>query len=81
MAKYNATFTSVWDGGLKINARCYVSEKKQLVTRIGKNDACDDIEEDLDILEYEYITMDNGKTYKAVLEDEMDIYEEEVVGY
>lgn len=81
MARYNATFTSVWDGGIEINARCYVNERKRLVTRIGKNDACDGIEEDLDILEYEYVTMDNGKTYKAVPEDEMEDYEEEVVGY
>ena len=81
MAKYNATFTSVWDGGLEINARCFVNKKKHLVTRVGKNDACDGIEEDLNQLEHEYVTMDSGETYKAVPENEMENYEEEVIGY
>lgn len=81
MAKYNATFTSVWDDGLEINARCFVNKKKHLVTRVGKNDACDGIEEDLNQLEHEYVTMDSGETYKAVPEDEMENYEEEVIGY
>ena len=81
MAKYNATFTSVWDGGLEINARCFVSKRKHLVTRVGKNDACDGIEEDLNQLEHEYVTMDSGEIYKAVPEDEMENYEEEVIGY
>ena len=52
MSKYNATFTSVWDGGLKINARCYVS--KSSILRVGNNDVCNGIEESLDILEDEY---------------------------
>lgn len=72
MARYNATFTSVWDGNLEINARCYVSKRNHSILRVGKNDACDGIEEDLDILEKEYITLDTGETYTAMSEDSYD---------
>lgn len=72
MARYNATFTSVWDGDLEINARCYVSKRNHSVLRVGKNDACDGVEEDLDILEEEYITLDTGEKYAAMSEDSYD---------
>ena len=81
MARYNATFTSVWDGGFEVNSRCYVSKRKHLVTRMGRNDISTDIEESLDVLEDEYVTMDSGEVYKAVPEDEIEDYEEEVIGY
>ena len=81
MAKYNATFTSVWDGGFKVNSRCYVSKRKKLVTRMGRNDISKNIEESLDCLEEEYVVLDTGEKYKAVPDDEMEIYEEEVIGY
>lgn len=72
MARYNASFTSVWDGDLEINARCYVSKRNRSVLRVGKNDACDGIEEDLDILEDEYVTLDTGEKYKAMSEESYD---------
>jgi len=72
MARYNATFTSVWDGNLEINARCYVSKRNNSVLRVGKNDVCDGIEEDLDILEEEYITLDTGEKYTAMPKDSYD---------
>ena len=72
MARYNATFTSVWDGGLEINARCYVSKRNHSVLRVGKNDASLSIEENLDILEEEYVTLDTGEKYKAMSEEAYD---------
>ena len=72
MARYNATFTSVCDGDLEINARCYVSKRNRSVLRVGKNDACDGVEKDLDILEDEYVTLDTGERYKAMSEDSYD---------
>lgn len=81
MGRYNATITSVWDGGFEVSARCYVSKRKHLITRIGKNDVSDSIEEGLDVLEREYVTLDNGEIYKAVPKDEMESYDEEIVRY
>ena len=83
MARYNATFTSVWDGGIEVNSRCYASKQKHLITRIRKNDIGTG-EEMLDILKKEYVTFDNGETYQVCPESEMTIYQErgiEVYGY
>lgn len=81
MPKYNATFTSIWDGNFAVYSRCYVSKRKRLVTRMGRNNISSDIEECLDTLEKQYVTLDSGETYDAVPKDEMNNYEEAIVGY
>ena len=81
MSKYNATFTSIWDGNFAVYSRCYVSKRKRLVTRMGKNNIPSDVEEGLNTLEEQYVTLDSGETYNAVPKDEMNNYEEAVVGY
>ena len=83
MAKYNATFTSVWDGGIEVNSRCYASKRKHLITRFGKNDIGNG-DMYLENLDDEYVTLDTGEQYKACSIDEMESYEEngvEVFGY
>ena len=83
--KYNAIFTSVWDGGLKINSKCCANRKTKIISRIGENDVNDSVEEGLDCLEDEYITfLDTNEKFRAVLIEEMDEYEkhgEIVFGY
>lgn len=81
MSKYNATFTSVWDGNFVVYSRCYVSKRKHLATRMSRNNISNDVEEGLDTLERQYVTLDSGETYNAVPKDEMNNYEEEVIGY
>lgn len=81
MSRYNATFTSIWDGNFAVYSRCYVSKRKHLVTRMGRNHISSDVEEGLDTLETQYVTLDSGETYNAVPKDEMNNYEEAVVGY
>ena len=67
MAKYNATYTSVWDGGIRVNARCCANRKTKRISRIGKNDICPSLEEQLDVLDYEIITFDDTKEeYRAI---------------
>lgn len=81
MSKYNATFTSIWDGNFAVYSRCYVSKRKRLVTRMGRNNISSDVEGGLDTLDKQYVTLDSGETYDAVPKDEMNNYEEAVVGY
>lgn len=81
MSRYNATFTSIWDGNFAVYSRCHVSKRKRLVTRMGRNNISSDVEEGLDTLETQYVTLDSGETYDAVPKDEMNNYEEAVVGY
>lgn len=81
MLKYNATFTSIWYGNFAVYSRCYVSKRKRLVTRMGRNNISSDVEEGLNTLETQYVTLDSGETYNAVPKDEMNNYEEAVVGY
>lgn len=52
-------------------------------TKLGKgqNNISSDVEEGLDTLETQYVTLDSGETYDAVPKDEMNNYEEAVVGY
>ena len=81
MSKYNATFTSIWDGNFAVYSRCYVSKRKRLVTRMGRNNISSDVEEGLNTLETQYVTLDSGETYNAVPKAEMNNYEAAVVGY
>lgn len=48
---------------------------------MGRNNISSDVEEGLDTLETQYVTLDSGETYDAVPKDEMNNYEEAVVGY
>lgn len=61
MARYNATFTSVWDGGFKVNSRCRVNTKTRMITAMGENDLGDN-EEMLDCLDREYVVLDGDTT-------------------
>ena len=73
MGNYNATFTSVWDdGSIKVNARCHVKLRTMEIDKIGKNDISPEIEENLEILEEEYVTMDNGKVFPAYIDERVE---------
>ena len=50
----NATFTSVWDGGYEITTNCKVNMSTKQVFDVERAEV-DDI---LDVLETEYITVD-----------------------
>lgn len=78
MGRYNATYTSVWDGGYKKETRVYVTKKKE-ITRWGKSDHTND--EMLEVLEDEYVDMDNGIHYIARDNESAKLYpnEEHVV--
>lgn len=52
----NATYTSVWDGGYEVTTNCKVNMGTKEVFDIETVDV------DVDILEYEYATID-GKEY------------------
>ena len=66
MSKYNATFVSIWDGGLTVESRCRVNKKTRMITKIGKNDIGGK-EEMLDCLEREYVVVDgDDREYKAM---------------
>ena len=43
MSRYNATFTSIWGGNFAVYSRCYVSKRKHLVTRMGRNNISSDV--------------------------------------
>lgn len=77
MAKRNATFTSVWDGGIKVNSRCHASITKGEITDIGKNDFKGD-DGELEILEEEYVILDSdpSKRYPAKHWDDADASDE-----
>ena len=70
MARYNATYTSVWDGGIEVNSRCCANRKTKKISKIGKNDICSTLEEQLEELEDEYIKFDDtGEEFKAMSHD------------
>lgn len=76
----NATFTSVWDGGYEVTTNCKVNMETREVFDIEVNNS-DEIE-GLNILEYEYITVDgidyavyNAEDYKDRLEETSFWYE------
>jgi len=79
--EYNATYTSVWDGGLEISSRCYVDMDEHLIVEMGENDFPESMTETLDTLEDEYVTMDTGERYPAAPKDEMKNFHEIVIGY
>lgn len=58
----NATFTSVWDGGYEVTTACKVNMETKEVFDI---EIASDGIEDLEILDYEYITLD-GESYEVV---------------
>lgn len=74
--KYNATYTSVWDDGIRVSARCCANRRTKTISRIGKNDICETLEEQLEVLEYEEVTFDDtGETFKAMsISDVIDTY-------
>ena len=50
----NATFTSVWDGGYEITTACKVNMTTKQVFDVEKAE----VDDSLDVLEAEYITID-----------------------
>ena len=51
----NATFTSVWDGGYKVTTDCKVDMETREVFDIEMSE----VDESLDILEKEYVVIDD----------------------
>lgn len=64
----NATFTSVWDGGYEVTTNCKVNTETREVFDIE----IAEVDDSLDILEAEFVTI-NGVDY-AVSNDDMTEY-------
>ena len=67
-----ATYTSVWDGGVKITTNCKVNMKTKEVFDIEISD--DDNIETFNTLDSEYITID-GINYNVVNAEEKSVVE------
>jgi len=79
--KYNATFVSVWDGGIEVHARCVVDIEKREILKIGKNDIGNN-EGMLDCLDEEYVILDfDGKQYSACSKDDADMTDKNIFVY
>ena len=63
----NATFTSVWDGGYEVTTDCKVDMETREVFEI----AMSEVNESLEILEREYITVD-GEEFDVFSVDEVE---------
>lgn len=63
----NATFTSVWDGGYEITTNCKVNMETHEIFDIEKAE----VDESLEHLDNEYITLD-GVNYAALNANEED---------
>lgn len=64
----NATFTSVWDGGYEVTTNCKVNTETREVFDIEMAE----VDDSLDVLEAEFVTID-GIDY-AVSNDDMTEY-------
>lgn len=64
----NATFTSVWDGGYEVTTNCKVDMETRAVFDIEVSVGIEDFVNELD---YEYITLD-GKNYAVLNANEED---------
>lgn len=51
----NATYTSVWDGGIEITTDCEYDPNTKYVTDIGTSDV-----DGVEVLEDEYVTLPDG---------------------
>lgn len=81
MDKYNATFTSVWDGGFEVTSRCTVDPESRMITEMGPNDIGNN-EEMLDCLDREYVVVDgDDKEYEAMNVDETDVIDSDKFYY
>lgn len=63
----NATYTSVWDGGFAVTTNCKVNMETKEVFDIETVDV------DVDILEYEYVTID-GKEYPVSNDEDTEYW-------
>lgn len=61
----NATFVSVWDGGIAIETECKINTSTREVFDIVS------VEADVDVLECQYVVID-GQEYDVVCVDESD---------
>lgn len=66
----NATFTSVWDGGYEITTNCKVNTETKEVFDVEKVDI-----DNVDILDYEYITI-NGEDYSVSSNEDTEYWYE-----
>jgi hypothetical protein len=66
-AKWNATFTSLWDGGTEITAPCRVDKIAHTIEDIEAAECSDSV----DVLEREYVTVD-GQEFPAFPADDTD---------
>lgn len=73
----NATFTSVWDGGnAAITTHCKVNTETKQVFDIEMSE----VDESLESLEYEYVTID-GEEYPVFSSDEKDVNDKSAYWY
>ena len=62
----NATFTSVWDGGYKVTTDCKVDMETREVFDVEMSE----VDDSLEILDFEYITID-GEDFDVFSIDEV----------
>ena len=72
--QYNATYTTIWDGAFRKNTRVFVNDEKKITNWGYIDHTIDDL---LDNLDEEYVTMDTGEKYPVCNEDEKDDYDDE----
>lgn len=73
----NGLFTSVWDGGFEITAKCKVNTETKEVFDIEVSESNADMVEHLD---EEYVTID-GVDYSAANHDDIDEDDKETYWY
>lgn len=70
----DAMFTSVWDGGFEITAKCKVNTETKEIFDIEVSESNTDV---VELLDEEYVTID-GIDYRAVTAEYANLYPEEM---
>jgi hypothetical protein len=61
-----ATYTSVWDGGLRLNSKALVEEKPSGLIKVEEIYDADG----LNVLDDEFVTLNDGRTFSVVHKDD-----------
>lgn len=80
-SRYNATFTSVWDGGFKVSSRCFVDEEKMMIRAMSESDCSIEIEETLNCLDEEFVVLDDGRRYEVYELNNLNKEDKNIIKY
>lgn len=73
--KVDATFVSVWDGGDEVACECVVDLDEMCVVSLGRY-LCGSPDDDVDVLDEQYVVLCDGTRYTAASADDTDAYDE-----